>query len=799
MMVLLTKPLFLLSLVELLLSRHVAVAENMNKGEYKIANSDTFDTDYHEREYFDVYSKPIKTLYSQVHWQGHGNIPLPDDIMKRFSDGKLMAVTAYEVDQVRRTESGEEVSVPITWAYNHHYCANLVNSRRAKLVMRKASAEAVKLGLNHGAAEHLVAEVFGVNEEDPEIPQVHFFSEANGGEMRMSYHGYPKGYAQIIESPDQFMVSPMQIDTWNRNMKNHTYLPGPLPSSSRIPPDAGYNGLLECPCSDRVPFEWGMTYEFADSDDCTAPIANATDCFFAVQQVIKSQHYDKKTVSDKSLPSGCSGTLNDDGHVTAVWNTAGFDVGGDSEVENEENEKYLVGVALGVVNLTVTIDQENSEPAVQLKLTGPADKWFGVGFGSSSMCMHMEGDECPGGGPYALIVAGENVTERKLDYHGPGFILSNGVTVESNQVENGFRTVRLSRPLKGLTENHYTFDGATSSIPLIMAKGCSLAFAQHCGHGPNQVNLLPVNTPKKLCQAGIQGTVGGQKFDNKRCAPFPHSDLLDQSNPTCSVQTYVGGLSCCRNGKSLLDKDQEIPWQDEPLEYFLKFRFYFEEFRKPTLPTESPSHQQLIRLYWQTEAHAGEYDIIKCKDGTPSSECVQVITSRWEVREMTRDCPIHDASWCTGKGSTDSSKTEGVKLIYAAPHCHAPTCLSMDLYNADTGRLLCHVEPIHGKGQGGQYDEHGFISIPPCLWGDASDGLLEPELLPLDTTLLSIKRNNNTLPHTGDMASWQMRGIVVRKEDKGAAMTEEALSASSQPLLRRTGTRESPEDEEHSR
>ena len=42
-------------------------------------------------------------------------------------------------------------------------------------------------------------------------------------------------------------------------------------------------------------------------------------------------------------------------------------------------------------------------------------------------------------------------------------------------------------------------------------------------------------------------------------------------------------------------------------------------------------------------------------------------------------------------------------------------------------------------------------------------GLIAPELLSLDTTLLSIKRNNNTIGHTGEMASWQMRGLVVPK------------------------------------
>jgi hypothetical protein len=214
-----------------------------------------------------------------------------------------------------------------------------------------------------------------------------------------------------------------------------------------------------------------------------------------------------------------------------------------------------------------------------------------------------------------------------------------------------------------------------------------------------------------------------------------------------------------------LDQDQEVPWADQYLEYRLKFRFYFEEYKEEVKCVQPASHYSLIRLYWQTEAHAGEYDIDQCSEDTPRNQCIQVITSRWAVRDMMKDCSLRpDAAWCTGKGSTDGKKTEGVKLIYAAPHCHAPSCLSMELYNADTGQLLCRVEPVFGQGQGDKkYDEQGFLAIPPCLWADKEEGLSPPQLLTLNTTLLSIKRNNSTLPHTGEMASWQMRGILVPK------------------------------------
>ena len=41
------------------------------------------------------------------------------------------------------------------------------------------------------------------------------------------------------------------------------------------------------------------------------------------------------------------------------------------------------------------------------------------------------------------------------------------------------------------------------------------------------------------------------------------------------------------------------------------------------------------------------------------------------------------------------------------------------------------------------------------------EGLPPPVFLSLDTNLLSVKRNNNTYTHYGEMAMWQMRGILL--------------------------------------
>ena len=53
-------------------------------------------------------------------------VPLDEKIVEKFQ-GKTLAVIGYEADQVMRTEDGD-LSVPITHAYNHHYCAYMSGS-----------------------------------------------------------------------------------------------------------------------------------------------------------------------------------------------------------------------------------------------------------------------------------------------------------------------------------------------------------------------------------------------------------------------------------------------------------------------------------------------------------------------------------------------------------------------------------------------------------------------------------------------------------------------------------------------
>merc|ERR1712227_373959 len=106
---------------------------------------------------------------------------------------------------------------------------------------------------------------------------------------------------------------------------------------------------------------------------------------------------------------------------------------------------------------------------------------------------------------------------------------------------------------------------------------------------------------------GERGQPARVAFPNK-CAPasgpLPNGDLLTQKNLTCDVRTYVGGQVACHHMWSLLDADQDIPWVDQPLEYSLKFRFWYQDY--------NPSyHKNVQRDTWGI-ASPVEYDVPKC-------------------------------------------------------------------------------------------------------------------------------------------------------------------------------------------
>jgi len=421
------------------------------------------------------------------------------------------------------------------------------------------------------------------------------------------------------------------------------------------------------------------------------------------------------------------------------------------------------------------VSQKQKTGEVTITLTGPSSGYTAVGFNAGLMS----------DAPYTIIANSTNVWEQQIGTcgseaeHCPGAVLKPSITLVSKSTVDGVRTVVVTRALVGISKQHYTFNSATqATIPFISAVGWSDTFEQHKVHAPAVVSLTNPAGQGATCLCDKGALAQLCEFDGSGCGAFvkncvaePNGDLLSQQNPTCNSNQYVGGLRCCHHNRIMLDQEQQnVSLAHDLLRYHMKWRFWFQEYKPAETEDAQPSHYDLARIYYQTEANAGEYDI------PPAFALPGDPVAGYEKWPLNKPTP---GTTCTGTcpGGADCECVHTIqskftisnqRLIYAGGHCHAPACKDIRLFRNDTGHemeLLCHQFPKYGQGNNTEpktkedkYDEAGYLALPPCLWGDEK-GLNPSILLPANTPLVSIKRNFNThAGHYGEMASWQMRG-----------------------------------------
>ena len=141
--------------------------------------------------------------------------------------------------QVRKGagKNGEDVSVPISASYNHHYNLNIIGAasrfKKVNLTGPDDPNAAVLAAQSHGAIQfdqpHYLVEK--LRESDTGQRSSLFITSGNGGEYRKTAHRFAPGYAVVLDSPTALQDSPMQIDSKARkHIVVHPEPASPTPS-----------------------------------------------------------------------------------------------------------------------------------------------------------------------------------------------------------------------------------------------------------------------------------------------------------------------------------------------------------------------------------------------------------------------------------------------------------------------------------------------------------------------------------------------------------------------------------------
>lgn len=641
-------------------------AQPMNENvKYTIANANNPEKQYSFRDsssFFEVRTSPINTTYGEVFWQMLPSVDLPKDIVDEYQD-KYMIITGFEVDVRRVNEStGKEVSVPVYQSYNHHY-APAIHSSYAECLGDIGPTD------SHGHPT-LLYEVKGSPPEGTRL--VTNFVHGNGNEHRQVYHGIPSGYGQILYSPSTFTLIPMQINT--NDGTNRLGAGGPVPKFSRDHANLHgfYSPLLECPCTTRIQKAIGnLTSQLVGMCD-VMPIASS-DCFAGAFNLFQSDVVKNLTVESAHIPPGCSVSLDDRDGIVVTFNNNRSSLTACDVVPSVLTKGSSTS---SMVKLNVSIDLKKD--LVTIYMEGPSDVWFAVGFNASTM------EDTP----YTIVVSDKNITERKLSDHAAGTELKSSLKILSDNVSNDRRTVSMSRTLKGITTDHFTFDTRQGTIPFINAIGNSPSFGSHRYRAAASLTLLSQNV-SCLC-AGAQGKIDGYPL-NANCVDEPLSDLLKTNNPTCTVSTYVGGLACCRHGTILLDAEQEPTRPKHIDSVFFRFRFYYQrnitiEDVKPVYHVEWAGNGCDSGLTGTNSHHCTHIEF----DVTPSDSDTQTFKSDFLAEWMLGDTCATTSPQCMDKSQLGPSGK--IELVMAAAHCHAPNCISQELIRTCNFKLEKSVE-----------------------------------------------------------------------------------------------------------
>ena len=182
--------------------------------------------------------------------------------------------------------------------------------------------------------------------------------------------------------------------------------------------------------------------------------------------------------------------------------------------------------------MTLKIDKNSTTSTVSVTLTGPTDRWFGIGFNSLSMA---NGTDCL---YYSTSLVDSVITGRSA----PTTDASNEWTVSSNTVSGTTRTLVLTRNFVGGTGD-YAFVYNDNNLNIIWAYGSGIALSQHDTRGSSALGF----------------TLGSEDFASLAkitIAPNPSNGIvtISKNNQTTVSKITVFDI----NGKVIKEINSEL-------------------------------------------------------------------------------------------------------------------------------------------------------------------------------------------------------------------------------------------------
>jgi len=129
-------------------------------------------------------------------------------------------------------------------------------------------------------------------------------------------------------------------------------------------------------------------------------------------------------------------------------------------------------------NMSFQIDLDTSNSKVYLTLSGPSDRWFALGFNSSTMGSQTIDVDC------VVMTSAANLSDSYIQHRStPQADTFNNWNLTENSVSNSIRTIKANRDFLSTDNSDFTFSSSLNSLDVIFAYSYFQDNYDLTGHG----------------------------------------------------------------------------------------------------------------------------------------------------------------------------------------------------------------------------------------------------------------------------------------------------------------------------